>query len=77
MAGDPTAPRLGDPKPQVEVGARDDTFEVYRGKRNNPLETSAVWRYNGKDALKGPAVPAVEAFQKVILEAEKQLNSTP
>ena len=77
MGGDPTAPRRSDPTPQVEVGSREDTFEVYRGKRNNALDTSSVWRYSGKDALKAPAVPAVEAFRKLIAEAEKQQNSNP
>lgn len=77
MAGDPTASRRGDPTPQVEVGPQDDMFVVYRGKRDNPLDTSAVWRYSAKGALNAPAVPAVDAFRKLIAEAEKQQNSNP
>ena len=76
-SGDPTAPRNSDPIPQVEVGPRDDMFVVYRGKRENALEAASVWRYSGKGALNSPEVPAVEAFHKLIVEAEKQQNSHP
>jgi hypothetical protein len=77
MTGDPTAPRRGDPAPQVEVGTRDDMFVVYRGKRDNALDTPAVWRYSVKNALDHPQVPAVDAFHKLIVEAEKQQTSNP
>jgi hypothetical protein len=77
MGGDPTASRRADPTPQVEVGARDDMFVVYRGKRENALDAPAVWRYSVKNALNHPEVPAVEAFHKLIVEAEKQQASNP
>lgn len=77
MSGDPTAPRRGDPTSQVEVGARDDTFMVYRGKRDNALDAPSVWRYSVKNALSHPEVPAVDAFHKLIVEAEKQQGSKP
>jgi hypothetical protein len=77
MAGDPTAPRRGDPTPEVEVGTRDDMFAVYRGKRENALDAPAVWRYSVKNALNHPEVPAVDAFHKLIVEAEKQQTSNP
>jgi len=77
MAGDPTAPRRGVPTPEVEVGSRDDMFAVYRGRRDNALDAPAVWRYSVKNALNHPEVPAVDAFHKLIVEAEKQLASNP
>jgi hypothetical protein len=52
-------------------------FVVYRGKRDDALEYPAVWRYGAKDALRSPAVPAVEAFRKLIAEAEKQQAAAP
>jgi hypothetical protein len=65
------------PSPQLEIGAADDMLSVYRGHRNNPTESSAVWRYSAKDALRSPAVRAVEEFRKVIDEAEKQRAAKP
>lgn len=54
-----------------EVGAADDTFEVYRGGVADPLDSSPVWRYVAKDCLRPPKVFAVEEFRKAIAEAEK------
>jgi hypothetical protein len=72
MAGDPTAHQSPDPAPQVEVGSANDMFAVYRGKRDDALDAPAVWRYTAKGALNSPEVPAVDAFRKLIVEAEKQ-----
>jgi hypothetical protein len=63
------------PTPQVDVGAAEDLFMVYRGKVHGVLDTPAVWRYSAKDALSSPGVPAVDAFRKLIAEAEKQQAS--
>jgi hypothetical protein len=52
-------------------------FVVYRGKRDDALDSPAVWRYSAKDALRSPGVPAVDAFRKLIAEAEKQQAATP
>jgi hypothetical protein len=52
-------------------------FVVYRGKRDNALDAPSVWRYNAKDALRSPDVPAVDAFRKLILAAEKQRDAKP
>jgi hypothetical protein len=60
------APRIGN-----EVGPSEDTFEVYRGGIDDPLDSSAVWRYIAKDCLRPPQVSAVEEFRKAIAEAEK------
>ena len=56
-----------------EMGQSEDSFEVYRGRVDYPLDAPAVWRYVAKDALNGfPEVVAVEKFRKVINEAEQQ-----
>jgi hypothetical protein len=52
-------------------------FVVYRGKRDDALDRPAVWRFSAKDALRSPAVPAVEEFRRVIAEAEKQQAANP
>jgi hypothetical protein len=77
-------PPLGDPGAPApnrgaqigyEVGASEDTFEVYRGHVQYPLDSSPVWRYIAKDSLRAPNVPAVEEFRKAIATAEKQQPS--
>lgn len=73
----PAGAQRPEPTPQVEVGAADDVFAVYRGKRENALDAPAVWRYQAKDALRSPGVPAVDQFRKLIIEAEKQQASNP
>ncbi len=66
------------PHVSTEVGSSNDTLEVYRGREEQPaLDTSPVWRYSAKDALRAPTVSAVEQFQKAIAEAEKAANSKP
>jgi hypothetical protein len=73
-----SGPISSNPAPQVEVGAAEDTFAVYRGSAGNQerdaLAGPAVWRYIAKDGLRSPSVPAVDQFKKVLLEAEKQLQ---
>jgi hypothetical protein len=70
--GDPTARRYPNPTPQAEVGPKEDMFAVYRGKRDNPLDYSPVWRYISKGSLDTPRVQAVEEFRKLIVAAEAQ-----
>jgi len=72
MTGNPgMSPGMG-PSPQIEAGPTEDMFAVYRGKRENPLDSPTVWSYSAKDALRAPGVPAVDEFRKAIVEAEKQ-----
>jgi hypothetical protein len=62
----------------TEVGSSDDTLEVYRGREEQPaLDTSPVWRYSAKDALRAPMVSAVEQFRKAVAEAEKAASEKP
>ncbi len=64
--GQPTGPHIGN-----EVGASEDTFEVYRGGAQYPLDAPAVWRYIARDCLREPGVTAVEEFRKAIAKAEQ------
>jgi hypothetical protein len=77
MAGDPTNSQPQSPSSQVEVGESQDTFMVYRGKRDDALDYPSVWRYSAKNALRSPGVPAVDEFRKLIVEAEKQRAANP
>jgi hypothetical protein len=74
---DPSSTETPNPSPQVEVGPAQDTFAVYFGKEGNVDNSSPVWRYTAKDALRSPSVPAVGEFRKAIAEAEKQQASKP
>jgi hypothetical protein len=65
-------PQLGS-----QIGSSEDTFEVYRGGGEYPLDTSPIWRYIAKDALNAPQVAAVEQFRKAIEESEKQHQQKP
>lgn len=79
------APPLGQTGPQNtgphisnEVGPAEDSFAVYRGGVEYPLDAPAVWRYVAKDCLKPPKMTAVEEFRKAMVEAEKpQQNKKP
>lgn len=62
--------------PQTEIGPAEDTFVVYRGKVERPLERPPVWRYMAKDALRSPNVPAVSEFKKLVDETIKQRQKT-
>lgn len=77
VAGDPTRPQPPGPAPRIESGPTEDTFVVYRGRRDNPLDSASVWRYMARDALRSPSVPAVNELRKVIVEAEKQQAANP
>jgi hypothetical protein len=74
QAPPPSDPGMGPqngPHISNEVGASEDTFEVYRGGGRYPLDAPAIWRYTAKDCLREPGVTAVEEFRKAIAEAEK------
>ena len=59
------------PSPQTEIGQADDSFVVYRGGDEKPLDTPPAWRYVAMDALSPHSVPAVAAFRKAVENAEK------
>ena len=57
--------------------ARKTASLVYRGKVDDPLTSSPVWRYEAKNALKPHNVPAVDAFRKAVSEAEQAAAKRP
>jgi hypothetical protein len=67
-------PASTSPHPQVEVGEGEDSFAVYDGTVESPLNRAPLWRYVAKNGLRSPDVPAVEEFRKALAEAEKQLQ---
>ncbi len=76
--GDPSNPQQADsPSPQLEIENPDDMIAVFRGHRDRPTQSPAVWRYSAKNALQGPSVQAVEEFRKVIEKEEKQRADKP
>ena len=60
-----------------EMGSAEDSFEVYLGNTQYPLDSSPVWRYVAKDCLRPPSVPAVEQFRKAVAESEKPQAKKP
>jgi hypothetical protein len=58
-------------QPGMELGAEDDTFKVFQGKVQYPVDTAPAWMFVAKDGLKAPGVAAVEQFRKAVEEAEK------
>jgi hypothetical protein len=63
--------------PQTEIGGSDDSFTVYQGGVENPLDGSPAWRYTAKDGLRPHSVPAVDEFRKALTEAEKAAAKHP
>ena len=66
-----------EPTPQMDIGQTEDSFVVYEGGGDRPLDRAPVWRYTAKDGLLSPAVPAVDAFRKAVADAEKAAAKTP
>ena len=72
-----SAPPDTGPHPRVEAGPREDTFVLYAGGVDYPLDHPPLWRYIAKDALRSPDVPAVAEFRKLVEETEKQQKGKP
>jgi hypothetical protein len=64
-------------RPRSEIGDEEDSFVVYRGNIERPLNDSPVWRFMSKDGLRGRDVPAVAAFRKAIADTEKAAAKKP
>jgi hypothetical protein len=78
MTGGPGGPGTGpSPSPQMEIGQAADSFVVYKGGDDRPLDTPPAWRYNASDGLNPHSVPAVAAFRKAIENAEKAAAKKP
>ncbi len=54
----------------AELGATDDSFQVFQGQLQYPLDAPPVWILTAKNALRPPDVTAVQEFRKAIEEAE-------
>lgn len=67
-----TDPQTSGTGPGVAVGASEDSFVVYDGTVESPLDRAPIWRYVSKNALHSPDVPAVDEFRKIFTETEKQ-----
>jgi hypothetical protein len=67
------------PHPQAEIGSAtaEDSFFVYMGKIQDPLNSPPVWRLTEKNALKPHGVPAVDAFRKAVDDAEQAASKQP
>jgi hypothetical protein len=67
------------PHPQAEIGnaTSEDSFLVYRGKIDAPLDAPPIWRYGAKNALKSHTVPAVDVFRKAVNDAEQAAAKQP
>ncbi len=64
----------GGPHLGTEIGASEDTVELYLGGVEYPLDSSPIWRYSAKDALHPPKIPALDQLRKAIDETEKALQ---
>jgi hypothetical protein len=76
MGGPPSAagsqiPQTQAPHPTMEIGGVDDSFTVFDGKVDKPLDGTPGWRYTGEEGLHPHNVPAVEAFRKAVDAADK------
>ena len=56
---------------QAEISTPEDSFFVYDGRTEAPLDSPAIWRYVAPDGLRPHSVPAVDAFRKAVTETEK------
>lgn len=64
-------PGNGDAHPTTQIGSTNDSFAVFDGKNEHPLEGPPAWRFLAKDGLKPHTVPAVDEFRKAVAEADK------
>jgi hypothetical protein len=60
-----------------EAGMSEDSFEVYMGGINHPLDAPPVWRYVAKDALNNPPLTAVEQFRNAVSDSDKVSQQKP
>jgi hypothetical protein len=65
------------PTSQAEITNPDDSFLVFDGRTQAPLDSPPVWRYIGQDCLRSHSVPAVDAFRKAVAETEKIASKNP
>jgi len=69
-------PRMPSPS-HTEISNGDDSFTVYDGKADHPLDSAPAWKLVAKDCLHSHDVPAVDEFRRAIAEAEKAISKKP
>ena len=62
---------------EAGAGMSEDSFEVYMGGVEYPLDAPAVWRYVAKDALNSPQMTAVQQFRNVVNESDQLSQQKP
>lgn len=77
LSGGPAGPNQPSPQPQMEMGEADDSFTVFQGNVDKPLDAPPAWRYVARDGLGSRAVPAVAAFKKAVEAADKAAAKKP
>ena len=55
----------------------EDSFEVYIGGVDYPLDAPPVWRYMAKDALNSPQMTAVQQFRNAVNESDQLSQQKP
>ena len=73
----PNRPSSQISQPELEVGGVEDSFMVFDGKVQRPLDGAPGWRFVAKDGLKPHGVPAVDEFRKAVAAAEKAAAKKP
>ena len=70
---DPVTTKDQNPRPRAgtEIGASEDTLELYLGGKDYPLDSAPIWRYSAQNALHPPKVPGIDELRKAINETEK------
>ena len=62
---------------EAGIGMSEDSFEVYMGGVDHPLDATPVWRYVAKDALNSPPMTAVQQFRNAVNESDQLSQQKP
>jgi hypothetical protein len=79
---DLTNPGMGRPatrSPGItnEAGMSEDSFEVFMGGVDYPLDAPPVWRYVAKDALSSPQMTAIQQFKNAVNDSDQISQQKP